>query len=274
MKEQDKKDIYIAVALDESSSMTHNLQETIDGLNDFIKERQEESKDRSIFLTLVKFNSKYDVVHAAVPINEVPLLTKSTYVPSGMTALYDAIAYTVSSTTQRIERNKNAEVLLIVITDGEENSSQEFPGSTGLAKIRELLDDKQKNEDWGVVYLGAAASTWKDAGGMSFSAANTIQYDAASKSAVADTYRSLSRNTKSFVESGGRRGKKDFWNAAQERQIQMGDDNSVGFRLISERDKKIKEMNKKAKDMSIGKCDGCDCTCDSSETPDKESSDG
>ena len=142
-------DYKIVIILDESGSMSVIKNDMIKSINDLISEQL--TVDKPCKFTLVKFNDKINRVIENTNIKEVSPLTESNYNPSGTTALYDAIGDTVD----RFRYEKN--VLLVIVTDGQENSSTVYTNS----EIKTLLDEKQKNRGWTYVYLANDLSVSK-----------------------------------------------------------------------------------------------------------------
>jgi hypothetical protein len=119
--------------------------EAITGVNNLIAEQQEKTESR---LTLTLFNDHVSVIHEATPIRDIPLLAPATYVPSGGTAINDAVAATIQCVGQHSSRLSPA--LIAVVTDGGENASQSFKTSD----IRQMIGYRQETHDWKFVFLG------------------------------------------------------------------------------------------------------------------------
>ena len=132
----------IVMVLDESGSMNNIRSQMIKAINDLIEE-QKTVKDRPCKFTLVKFNNTISPIVKNLDLQEVSLLNMSDYTPNAMTALNDAIGHTIN--WFRYETN----VLLVIITDGQENSSSDYKHND----IMKMLDEKQKHRDWSYVYL-------------------------------------------------------------------------------------------------------------------------
>ena len=79
----------IVFVLDESGSMSDLQDDTIGGFNSMIDVQKH--KEGSAYVSTVLFNNDSKVVHDRVDINEVKKMTKDDYVPSGCTALMDAL---------------------------------------------------------------------------------------------------------------------------------------------------------------------------------------
>ena len=69
--------------------------------------------------------------------------------------------------------------ILAMMTDGYENASREYTKES----VRALLDRKQKEEGWLVLYLGAGHDAWAQAGALGLHAGNVASFD---KSSVAE----------------------------------------------------------------------------------------
>ena len=119
----------IVCIIDRSGSMGVIRDDAIGSFNTFLKDQQ--SLSGEALMTIVLFDDQYEIMHNGTRINYVPLLTKKTYVPRGTTALFDAIGRTINEVEDRIngiedKRKKPDNVIVAVLTDGEENASTEF----------------------------------------------------------------------------------------------------------------------------------------------------
>lgn len=132
----------IVIVLDESGSMESIRDNMKNAINDLIKEQQQ-VKGRPATFTLVKFNDKVNRVIKNQPLEEIKLLESNDYKPSGATALYDCIGDTIEWF-----RNEK-DVLLVIVTDGQENASRSFNKS----EVTKMIEDKKKNNGWTYVYL-------------------------------------------------------------------------------------------------------------------------
>ncbi len=138
----------IVLILDESGSMEPIKNDMIKSINDLIKEQQQ-VKERPSTFTLVKFNN---VIHRYISnksLNDIKLLSFEDYNPNGPTALYDAIGDTINWF-----RNEK-DVLLVIVTDGQENSSKKY----SKHQINQMIEDKKNKNNWSYVYLSNDLST-------------------------------------------------------------------------------------------------------------------
>ncbi len=163
----------ITLIVDRSGSMITRREDAEGGINAFIKDQTE--ADGEAVLTLIQFDSDYECVHNGVKIEDVPPYLLR---PRGCTALYDALGKAINQTGERLSKLSESErpgnVVVVVVTDGQENASKEF----SQEKVRELTGHQQEKYNWHFTYLGADASTFASSRSLGISAASTIQYDA------------------------------------------------------------------------------------------------
>lgn len=183
----------ITIVLDRSGSMESVREDTRGGVNRFIAD-QKAQPGEAVF-TLVQFNHEFSVVRDVVPMKDVPTLEFNDYVPRGYTALLDAIGRTVTSIGSRLgalpEDQRPDKVILVIVTDGHENASEEFT----VERVREMLKTQQETYKWHVVFLGAdidAVSVASQVGIARAFAANI------SKDRTSQTYVNLSDKTRSL----------------------------------------------------------------------------
>lgn len=161
----------IGVCIDESGSMGDVRQQTIDAYNAFLRQQQEVTTDEG-YLTLFKFANVATRITPLVPIAHAQELTASTYMPSGGTALYDALVETIHECeTHGSDADRT---IIVLITDGEENASR----STSLDQLLDLIAAKENTGTWSFVYLSASPQAFKHAGALGIAAGNTQQFDA------------------------------------------------------------------------------------------------
>jgi len=194
-KKQEDRTILINVVLDKSGSMEVIRQATISGFNEFLGDQQREGGSARMTLTL--FDTHFVTVATAVPVAEVAPLDLATYAPDGMTALYDAIGYTLKTTDDYVAQNKPDQVLFVIMTDGEENSSREF----SREKIFRLIEDRQKNAQYEFIYLGANQDAYAVGRSIGVRGDRTLSYDATPDMAAATMTR-VSHNVRAHRRSG------------------------------------------------------------------------
>lgn len=177
------KETNIHFLLDRSGSMYECLTDTIGGFNSFIASQRAENSDEC-YMSLYMFDHEYEIVYLKKSMNDVQELNTTNFVPRGQTALFDAIGQTISSVNAM--NNENINVIVVILTDGQENSSQEF--SSG--KIKDLISDKE-NEGWKFVFLGANQDAITTAGHLGIKRESAMTY-AQTPNGVRNTFSSLS----------------------------------------------------------------------------------
>jgi uncharacterized protein YegL len=149
----------IVCIIDRSGSMASVIDDAIGGFNTFLQ-KQQEIKDNPAIMTVALFNHTYQLLHDGMDVMSVKPFTHATYVPDGMTALFDAVGKTMNNVNERIEKAADKEkvpkkVLYVILTDGHENSSREFKKQQILNMIEA---EKKKNRE--VIFLGADAAAF------------------------------------------------------------------------------------------------------------------
>ena len=137
--------------------------DTIGGFNTFLKEQK--AQPGRATLTLVQFDSQdpYEVIHRFKPIKDVPGLTRETYVPRASTPLPDAMGRGINDLENSLaklkEEDRPSQVMMVIITDGQENSSREFRKD----QIEKMIKEKTDKDNWQFVFLSADLAAIDDA---------------------------------------------------------------------------------------------------------------
>ena len=180
--------IEIIIVLDRSGSMATVRNDTMGGYNTFINDQKSRATGE-VKVTLVQFDDQYEINYNGRPIQEVPALNETTYVPRGMTALLDAVGKTINTVGDRLAKTAESErpslVIFVTLTDGQENASKEFK----LEQVRDLIKHQTEKYKWQFVFLGADQNSFQ-AESMGFTKSNTYNY---SNACTADTFTYLSR---------------------------------------------------------------------------------
>jgi len=183
---------HVHVVLDRSGSMASCRQPTIDGFNEYMNTLRSDENGK-YFVTLTQFDTDsngacVEDTFTDVPLKKVKELTLENFVPRGMTPLHDSIGRSIQASASRLERKRGANaVVMIVMTDGGENSSEEFNGHS----IKALIDDKEK-EGWTVTYMGANQDANAVGGNLGFKAGKTMTY---STNDMGAAFKGLASNT-------------------------------------------------------------------------------
>jgi len=186
--------VHLFFLLDETGSMGTVREETITGFNEYVQTLK--SKTPSIRMTLGKFNAcaGLQIVCSDTPIADVPPLTKQTYVPDCSTPLYDAIGQMIAHAEKRCGGSDG--VLVIVQTDGYENSSKEFT----QASIKALIQKKTDEDGWTVSFIGADIDAHAVGSSLGLADTHFVSYNGDAGN-VGTTFSTLADDTASYCTS-------------------------------------------------------------------------
>lgn len=207
----------INIVLDETGSMQSCWDPTISSFNDFIGGQKAVDHPCQVSLTTFSTTGRFgsgiramsmnaamqaardtgdDVrpVFENIPVSQVGFLSRENYKPNGGTNLYDAIGKTIARVdAQLATQDKVPSVLVVIITDGEENASVEY----NLQGIKTLIQAKEA-EGWTFIYMGANQDAWKVGSSFGLAKGQTMSYSttemAATMSTLSDataTYRTM-----------------------------------------------------------------------------------
>ena len=176
----------IICIVDRSGSMHSIKDDAIGGFNQFLEDQQAVPGEAN--LTLVLFSHEYILVHDAVPLPQVEPLTDKTYQPSGSTALLDAVGRTIDDVGKRLaktaEPERPSQVLVAIITDGQENASSDY----SKTRLAEMIQHQEEKYAWQFFFLGANIDSFSTAGGLNIKKAQTANF-AATAEGVRNAYK-------------------------------------------------------------------------------------
>jgi len=159
------KHLKIVFIIDESGSMQGCNSDVIGGFNSFIEKQKTENRGK-ITVSLYKFNNLVTRVISNKPAAKVRNLTNEDYTPSGFTALYDAIGQAIHETDKQLsaqpEKQRPDKVMVVIITDGQENASKEFSATA----IKSTISTHEELLHWSFIFLGSGLENFQDAEAM------------------------------------------------------------------------------------------------------------
>ena len=154
------------------------IDDTIAGFNhqlSVLKDLEKEHSDMEFLCSISLFNTEMDNVISMQKPLLANKLTEANYIPSGGTALYDAIGLSL----QRIERvigadieKDEASVVVLIMTDGHENSSRMF----SHREIAEMVKRLEKTEKWTFNFLGADIDASRAAEQVSINSTHAMSF--------------------------------------------------------------------------------------------------
>lgn len=192
------KNTEIVFVIDKSGSMSHLAGDTIGGFNGFIESQK--AIDGKATLTTVLFDTSWRIIHDGVDLHEVKSMTNSDYVAGGGTAMLDAIGEIINRVQDRhdeLGKEKPEEVLFVITTDGEENSSRIFKKS----QIEKMIKHQTNGHGWKFMFLGANMDAVKEAASIGISNDYATNYTYTAKG-VCDAYTTLCSATSTMRTVG------------------------------------------------------------------------
>ena len=185
--------------LDKSGSMHGLEQDTIGGFNSMLQKQKE--LDGECRITTVLFDNRYELLHDRIDIRAVSPMTEKEYQVGGTTALLDAIGRTVQKLVS-VQKNTAKEyradrVLFVIITDGQENASQEYSSD----KVKGMIQLEKEKYGWEFVFLGANLDAVETAGRLGISRDRAVDY-VPDGAGTARNFQMMSETVAAFRETG------------------------------------------------------------------------
>ena len=145
------KRVFNLLVVDESGSMSIIEHQALVGINETlttIQKMQHTHKELEQRVTLITFDSTHKkLFYDNVPAHKANPLKPRDYNPYGGTPLYDAIGMGIAKINAQTTTDDS--VLVTIITDGEENSSEEY----SLQMIKNLIE-KLRKQNWTFTFIG------------------------------------------------------------------------------------------------------------------------
>jgi Mg-chelatase subunit ChlD len=162
--------VHVSFLLDRSGSMNAIRADVIGGFNQFLREQQ--ARPGECRMTLVQFDSQapFEVLTDAARVQDVPQLDAGRYEPRSGTPLLDALG-TLLDHAERRARGRDEDPVVVVFTDGEENSSHTWTRASLFERIKGL-----EAKGWAFVFLGANQDSYAEAGALGFAAGSTSNW--------------------------------------------------------------------------------------------------
>ena len=143
IKSFSKRQVDVMFVFDRSGSCAGTELDMMRGFNNFIKHEKDERNED--FITVSLFDHENKVVYDRTPVKRVKGLE---YQVRGNTALYDSLCENLKSLQRK--KDDNTEVIVVIMTDGADNSSHEYD----IDKTRGLISSL-KRQGWNFIFLGA-----------------------------------------------------------------------------------------------------------------------
>jgi len=183
------------ILLDRSGSMQSLWVEALSSVNAFAKELANKTDGSSVdsHITLAVFDSqdglKFDTLRRKQPALHWENVSDREASPRGMTPLLDAMVRIIALA----EGDNPDKAVIVVMTDGQENASQEVKREGVKAAL-----DRVKAKGWEVVFLGANFDNISDAASVGVQAGQQM---AMSAGTMGESMARLARKARVYAES-------------------------------------------------------------------------
>ena len=169
-----KHQVHNLIILDESGSMNSIKETIIKGFNELvqtIKGIEKQFPDQEHFITFITFNGLgQKMLHFMDPASKLMEINSQNYRPDANTPLFDAMGFVINKLKQELENQSEYNVLVTILTDGEENASREFSGND----IKNMVEELKQNR-WTFTYIGTDHDVEKIASKLSID--NTLAFN-------------------------------------------------------------------------------------------------
>lgn len=187
---------HMLVITDRSGSMMGLEKEMINALNTFFYEQAK--MDGKCLVDYVQFDNTYDVVFTDTPVGKA----RAVLDPRGSTALLDAVGRGCTEFGAKLagkdEDERPGTVIVVVITDGQENASHEWTA----AKVRELIKEQEEKYNWNFTFLGANLDAVSVGASFGFNPAHSLTYSPSNVGAMSSSLHSHTHSIRSGVVRG------------------------------------------------------------------------
>ena len=169
---------HISIVLDKSGSMYRVWSDTINGVKSFINEQHKLKSKCTLSLTVF---SDSNSIKFPIVMEDINNITDSTIdelniIPDGATALRDAIGATIVNTGKKLAELDEAKlpdkVLILIQTDGQENSSEEYTTDV----LSSLIEDHTSKYSWEFMFVGTDENAVLSAQSYGISSGSTSTY--------------------------------------------------------------------------------------------------
>lgn len=171
--------VHYILIIDRSGSMQAIQKDTQGGIRAFVDKQLEGVDPAKRTVSLYQFDTEHDTV-----LDWAPLADARDYKlqPRGGTALLDACGFAIKREGEKLaamsEEDRPGYVMVVIATDGEENSSKEYKRDA----IKKMITHQQDTYDWRFTYLGANQDAFAEAGSIGIAAASAMNFRATGQS--------------------------------------------------------------------------------------------
>lgn len=193
---EDPGAVHSYILLDRTGSMSDIWEEALGSVNAYAAsvgeadEGEVDGEDIETDVTLAVFDyqdgMQFDVLRKGVKAEDWNDVTNDEANPRGMTPLFDAIGRMVSLA----EADKPEKAVIVIMTDGRENSSRELTKDGAKAALA-----RAEAKGWEVVFLGAEFASFDDAESVGMDARKTM---AVGQGSMQDSMSALAKKSRAY----------------------------------------------------------------------------
>jgi len=189
---------HVEVLLDRSGSMYSTREDALGGYNSMLEKmkqdalQKKEQETRKLTWTLNMFNHQYKPGEPQV-ISECKALGLDDYTTNGNTALLDSTGKMLMDLEEKL-KDENVQVLVMIITDGQENASKEWTN----ASVKKLVT-RLEEQGWKFIFSAANQDAFTEGTKYGFKANQNFKQ---TKRGYQTMFASNARNVESFMKSG------------------------------------------------------------------------
>jgi hypothetical protein len=194
------KPTIISFILDRSGSMESMKKDVIGGFNGYINKLKKSKGAKNTLFSLTTFDTMgIEKPYIAQPILKVEPLNGKNYEPRAGTPLYDAAVDSIEELAEKVASDQPA--LVVIMTDGEENSSSRHDEKC----LSDLVEKLKMKGNWTFVFMGANQDSWANASKLGYSRNSVADFDFSSKG-IQNAFRNLGESSGVYMcamASGG-----------------------------------------------------------------------
>lgn len=176
--------------------MALNVGRMTEALNEFFQGQA--AIEGKCLVDYVQFGTQYDKVYEDKPVAEA----EAVFNISGSTALLDAIGRGTTELGAKLkalpEAHRPERVLVVVVTDGYENSSREW----GAVGVKALIKQQEETYKWDYVFLGANIDAVAVGADFGFQADKSMTFNIHDSGATGATSASLGNYAGTYRSKG------------------------------------------------------------------------
>ena len=191
--------VQIICILDRSGSMSKLAEDTIGGYNSFLEQQKKEPGKAEV--TTIIFDDKYEKIVDAVDLKKVPELTSAEYYARGNTALLDAVGRTIMEVAGKMEKERicpaKRRVLVLIMTDGKENASEEYDKGT----VKSLIESTTNEYKWNYIFMGANIDSVSEAASIGIKSHHAADY-AHNRAGIRESFSKMGAAAREMRETG------------------------------------------------------------------------